>query len=329
MKKTSSQHLSQMVARRVSLDSSVRFRAHASGFNSAVAFNIRFVRAFFMLLVVGLASAPHLLVAQEIKLTSAVTQIVETVNVPARTSGVLESVNVREGQVVTQNEMLGAILDDGSRLKYERTRTEFAIAARAAKDDTLVRFAQKSLEVTQAELARSENVNQSVDSAVSDTELDHLRLQVSKAKLEVEKSKIDFEVAKLNAGLKEIDLKETKFELSKHEIRSPIAGQIELVERRAGEWIETGQPAFRIVRIDRLRAEGWLGVEEASQIRPNQSAEVTIHTPNRDDVTLGGNVTFISLNSNPVDGKIRVWVEFENPNQSLRPGLLADVVINN
>ena len=154
-------------------------------------------------------------------------------------------------------------------------------------------------------------------------------LLVSKAKLEVEKSKIDFEVAKLNASLKEIDLKETKFELSKHKIRSRIAGQIELVERRAGEWIESGQPAFRIVRIDRLRAEGWLGVEEASQIKPNESAEVTIHIPNRDDVTITGNVSFVSLNSNPVDGKIRVWVEFENPNKSLRPGLLADVIIKN
>lgn len=291
--------------------------------------SIQIVQAFLLLLILGLAWAPRSITAQEIKLTSAVTQIVETVNVPAQRSGVLEFVNVREGQVVSQNEMLGAILDDGSQLNYERARTEFAIAERAAKDDTLVRFAEKSLEVTQAELARSENVNRSVDSAVSDTELDHLRLLVSKAKLEVEKSKIDFEVAKLNASLKEIDLKETKFELSKHEIRSRIAGQIELVERRAGEWIESGQPAFRIVRIDRLRAEGWLGVEEASQIKPNQPAEVTIHMPNRDDVTIAGNVSFVSLNSNPVDGKIRVWVEFENPNKSLRPGLLADVVIKN
>ena len=291
--------------------------------------SIRIGQTFLLLLVMGSALAPHLIVAQEIKLTSAVTQIVETVDVPAQRSGVLETVGVREGQVVARSEMLGEILDDGSQLKYERTRTEFAIAQRAAKDDTLVRFAEKSLEVAQAELARSENVNQSVDSAVSDTELDHLRLLVSKARLEVEKSKIDFEVAKLNAGLKEIDLKETKFELSKHEIRSPIAGQVELVERRAGEWIEVGQPAFRIVRIDRLRAEGWLGVEEASQVKPNQPAEIAIHMPNRDDVTLAGNVAFVSLNSNPVDGKIRVWVEFDNPNQSLRPGLLADVVIKN
>ena len=291
--------------------------------------SIQIVRLIILLLVAGSILVPQSILAQEIKLTSAVTQIVETVNVPARRAGVLESVSVREGEVVEQNAMLGQILDDESKLNYERARTEFAIAERAAKDDTLVRFAEKSLDVTKAELARSENVNQSVDSAVSDTELDHLRLLVSKAKLEVEKSRIDFEVAKLNAGLKEIDLKETKFELSKHEIRSPIAGQIELVERRAGEWIETGQPAFRIVRIDRLRAEGWLGVEEASQVKSNQSAEVTIHTPNRDDVTLGGNVTFVSLNSNPVDGKIRVWVEFDNPNQSLRPGLLADVVIKN
>ena len=291
--------------------------------------SIHIARAFLLLHVMGMTLMPHAIIAQEISLTSAVTQIVETVNVPAQRSGVLEFVNVREGQAVNQNDVLGKILDDGSQLKYERSRTEFAIAERAAKDNTLVRFAQKSLEVTQAELARSESVNQSVDSAVSDTELDHLRLQVSKAKLEVEKSQIDFEVAKLNAGLKEIDLKETKFELSKHEIRARIAGQIELVERRAGEWIETGQPVFRIVRIDRLRAEGWLGVEDASQIKPNQAADVTIHMPNRDDVTLTGNVSFVSLNSNPVDGKIRVWVEFENPNQSLRPGLLADVIIKN
>ncbi len=267
------------------------------------------------------------LMSQEVQLDSAVTQILEAVDTPAQRSGVLESVTVREGQTVKKGEPLGKILDDGTRLKYERARYEYAMAQQLSKDKTLVKYASKSLEVSRAELSRSEKANQSVDLAVSDTELDHLRLVVSKSELEVEKSLIDFEVAKLNERLREVDLKESKFELSKHQLLSPIEGQVSVVNTRAGEWIEAGQTVFRIVRIDRLRVEGWVSVEQAVQIRTGQAAEVTIEIPNREAINKQGKVAFVSLEANPVDRKIRVWVEVDNQDQSLRPGLRAEVVI--
>ena len=288
----------------------------------------RIERQFFtaVVMLLSLAGATQLM-SQEVKLESARTQILESVDSPAQRSGVLGAVAVREGQTVKKGEQLGKILDDGSQLKYERARYEYAMAQQKSKDKTLVKYASKSLEVTRAELSRSEKANQSVALAVSDTELDHLRLVVSKAEFEVEKSLIEFEVAKLNERLREVDLKETKFELSKHVILSPIDGQVAVVNQRAGEWIETGQPVFRIVRIDRLRVEGWLSVEEAVQIKAGQAAEVTIEIPNREAINKQGEVAFVSLEANPVDRKIRVWVEIDNQDQSLRPGLRAEVVI--
>lgn len=279
-----------------------------------------------MLALVSLVSTSQLM-SQEVRLDSAVTQILEAVDMPAQRSGVLGSVTVREGKAVIKGEQLGKILDDGTRLKYERARYEYAMAQQMSKDKTLVKYASKSLEVTRAELSRSEKANQSVELAVSDTELDHLRLVVSKAELEVEKSLIDFEVAKLNERLREVDLKETKFELSKHELLSPIEGQVAVVNKRAGEWIEAGETVFRIVRIDRLRVEGWVSVEQAVHVRAGQIAEVNIEIPNREVINKQGEVTFVSLEANPVDRKIRVWVEVDNQDQSLRPGLRAEVVI--
>lgn len=267
------------------------------------------------------------LLSQEIRLESAVTQVLEAVDTAAQRSGVLESLNVREGQTVKQGDVLGKIIDDGSRLKYDRARYEYAIANQTSKDETLVKYASKSLEVARAELARSEGANRAVELAVSDTELDHLRLLVSKAELEVEKSLIEFEVAKLNERLREVDLKETKFELSKHEILSPIEGQVAVVKTRAGQWIQTGESVLRIVRIDRLRVEGWISVEQAIQIQQDQSAEVTIKVPNRADIKKQGKVVFVSLEANPVDRKIRVWIEIDNQDRTLRPGLRAEVVV--
>lgn len=268
------------------------------------------------------------LLSQEIRLESAVTQVLEAVDTAAQRSGVLESLDVKEGQTVKQGDVLGKILDDGSRLKYDRARYEYAIASQTSKDETLVKYASKSLEVARAELARSEGANRAVDLAVSDTELDHLRLLVSKAELEVEKSLIEFEVAKLNEKLREVDLKETKFELSKHEIISPIEGQVAVVKTCAGQWIETGESVLRIVRIDRLRVEGWVSVEQAIAIQPDQAAEVTIQIPNREDIKKQGKVTFVSLEANPVDRKIRVWIEIDNQDRTLRPGLRAQVVVS-
>ena len=81
------------------------------------------------------------------------------------------------------------------------------------------------------------------------------------------------------------------------------------------------------MRIDRLRVEGWVSVEQAAQIQLGQAADISIEIPNRDSVTKKGSVTFVSLEANPVDRKIRVWVEFENQDYSLRPGLRSNVTI--
>jgi multidrug efflux pump subunit AcrA (membrane-fusion protein) len=86
---------------------------------------------------------------------AAVIKIAEEASVPAAEAGVLDSIDIKEGQFVEEGQKLAAIRDKENRLKVERAALETDIALRKFQNDLDIRFAKKSTEVAKAELARS------------------------------------------------------------------------------------------------------------------------------------------------------------------------------
>ena len=96
--------------------------------------------------------------------------------------------------------------------------------------------------------------------------------------------------------------------------------------RHAGEWVEPGETMLRLIRVDRLRAEGFVN---AAKIRGElKGAPVTLMVtmPDKTTVEFPGKVVFVSLEVDPVNGQQRIWAEVENKDLKLRPGLKASMV---
>src|SRR5437588_8636617 len=92
--------------------------------------------------------------SSSIEIPSAVIKISEEVAVPARDAGVLAKIEVKEGQLVEEGDVVVRLLDTDVRLAVERARLEAEIALRKFKNDVDIRYAKKSTEVARAELAR-------------------------------------------------------------------------------------------------------------------------------------------------------------------------------
>lgn len=265
--------------------------------------------------------------AEEIAVSSTLLKIIESVEVPAQQSGTLQTVKPEPGMIVDRGEVIAQIDDAEKRLEVEQAKVERDIAQREAENDINVRFSEKSLEVATAELLRSEEALAIAEKSVSQTEMDRLRLVVEKSRLEIEQSQEKIAIAKLTAQLRETELMRISTQLAKHQIKSPIEGMVVSVFRRAGEWVEPSDSVLKVVRIDRLRAEGFIKTEEALIGLIGSPAKVTVEIPRQDPIIAEGKVTFVDPEIDPVNGQVRVWVDLDNKDLKLRPGLRASMTI--
>ncbi|HEY1599547.1 MAG TPA: HlyD family efflux transporter periplasmic adaptor subunit [Pirellulales bacterium] len=256
-----------------------------------------------------------------LEVEQALVTLIEQVDVPAREAGVLAAVEVREGQLVAAGDLLGRMDDSQPQLTKKKAEIELDIAKVAAENDVEVRFAQKSTEVTRAELKRASESMEKYNRSVSATEIDRLKLEAERAALQIEQAQEDLKVSKYTERLKQNELDFAIWTVEKLRIKSPLAGMVVEVNQRPGEWIEPGETMFRVVRIDRLRVEAFLDSHEAGDNLVGREVTLSVELPGRDQGEFSGKVVFVSPEVDPVNGQVRVWAEVDNRQSRLRPGL--------
>lgn len=238
------------------------------------------------------------------------------------------------------------------------------IAAMKAANDVAVRHASKSRDASKAEFDRAVQARKAFEKSISQTELDRLKLVLERNELEIEKAKFEKDLADLQQQIedstiaeqnqiverltlsveqaqlqKEVDeltrdvkactLDQAKLQLARRGLRSPLDGEVAEVFRHRGEWLEPGERVMRVVRLDRLKVEGF--VDSRTITSSLRGAAVRVQVTLSDDekpVLVKGRIVFISSEIDPVNAQVRVWAEVENPDLLLRPGLPAEMFID-
>lgn len=263
--------------------------------------------------------------AEEIEV---IVRLIEEVRTSAREPGVLTEVAVKEGQIVRQGDLLARIEDSQARYRHRRAELELQVAREEAENDVIVRTAEKVAAVTRNDWQRAQRTVEKNPNAISDSEVEHLRLTSEKAELDIERAQRDFRVAQVNRDLKETELAYAAQTLERHQITAPIDGMVVEVNRRRGEWVEPGETVLRIVRIDRLRAEGF---SDARLPRPDwigRPVTIRVDLGGPAPEPCSGKIAFVSPEIDPVNSQVVLWAEIDNPDLRLRPGLRGTMTID-
>ena len=280
-----------------------------------------------LLLMAVLAWAEPEKPSDGLKIESTLVTLIEQVEVPALEAGALAALAVREGQLVTEGMLLGQIDDAEAQIARAKARIEFENAEKQATNDIRVRFAKKASDVAAAELKRAVDARERFEKSVSDSEHDRLRLSAQKAVLEIEQAQHEFEIAQFTKQVNENQLALADRNIARRKIVSPIAGVVVQVNKHRGEWVEPGKTVLRILRIDPLRAEGFVKADDVKEDLAGRKVKLTVTIPGRDKTDFSGKVVFVSPEINPVNGQIRVWAEIENRDLLLRPGMRGTLQI--
>lgn len=266
--------------------------------------------------------------AGDVRIDAVLVTLIEKVDVPAPEAGVLMRIAAKEGQIVEEGQLLGQIDDREVAIICARAEADLAQARRLAENDIKVRFARKSEEVAKAELKRSLTSVENFPKSVSQSELDRLRLVAEKATLEIEQAAEDLAVAQLQKSLKEHDLERATLQRDRRKIMAPLTGMVVEWKKHRGEWVEPGAVVVRVIRMHRLRAEGFAAAGGLPLSAVGQPVTFKTERPGQPPLTLSGELAFVSPEIDPVNGQVRFWAEIDNPQLQLRPGQAGTLTIH-
>ena len=197
---------------------------------------------------------------------SGVIKIIDSIQIPASKEGIIEQIRIQEGNLVKKDQVVARIKSDEAKLLLDQASKKLEISKKSSESDVDVRFAQKSLEVAKSELNRALASNRRIQNSVPQAEVEKLQLEVHRQTLQLEQSKRDFEIAKMKVELDAHDIKLRKIDLDKANILSPIDGMVVAVKSKKGEWVQPGQTVLQVVRLNRLKVEGFVSTLDASQL---------------------------------------------------------------
>ena len=248
----------------------------------------------------------------------------KSVNVPVEQAGVLTELLVREGQLVKRGQLIGKLDDSDLLLQIERAETEKQIAVMAAESQIDIEYARKSRDVASADLRRSEQANLRVANTVSVAKIARQTLERDRTMLQLQKAERDYRIAGLKAQLAQKDIDVARSQLRKTQVLSPAGGMVVAVKSEPGEWVEPSQTLITVVRVDRLRVEGFVKAETARLVKVGMPVEVKFKEDWVSD-KFTGKIVFVNPEANPHNMTIQIWAEIENTNQVLLPGLRGDI----
>lgn len=262
-----------------------------------------------------------------IEAESVLLRVIDQVDVPANSAGILAGLHVTEGTAVKAGQLLANVDDFESALSLERARLEQNIAKMQIANDVSVRTAETEFHFAKKNYERMKKAADSLPGSVSEAELAQLQLEGLRAKLQLEDANRTLELAKATLLLKENDLQTMQRKVEIQKILAPIGGHIEHVLHRKGEWVKPGDNVVRIISLRRLRAEGFvrsdgsgMRLKDAKVQLAVEQAGKTKHYP--------GKVVFVHSEMDPVNGRMRVWAEIDNSRNQLRPGMRAKMTIH-
>ena len=185
--------------------------------------------------------------------------------------GIIEQINVRRGDLVTQDQVLAQLDSRREQLMVELARLQ-------AKQDTEIRSQQTRLGFQRLEKERAEKLFER--QILSDKLLDEAKVQETIARLDLESAAVRHEVAKVELALAEESL-------DQRTIRSSIDAVVTEVSKAPGEYIHEQATLLTLARIDELNVEVFVPVLRYGQIQPNQQAIVEPVQP------IGGHYTAV------------------------------------
>ncbi len=228
----------------------------------------------------------------------------------AEVGGPVTEVFVDSGDAVQAGDPLVQIRDTEYRERLNQAQAGLQVA------EAQTRQAQANLAALQNQLERIQSLTERRLETVSALEDIQVQVDVAQANVELRR-------AQENQAQSVVE--ERRLELANTTIRAPISGMVGQRNVERGQIVSASAPLFIIGDLDDVRIEMLLTERMLTYIREGMS--VSLYSENWPDLRFDASVSRISpfLDANTL--RTQAYVEMENPDRMLRPGMFLNADI--
>ena len=264
-------------------------------------------------------------------------EAIETV-VSAETGGSLLWFTPVEGQQVAPGTALGVI--DTTRLALDREQLgaqRTAVRARVSESDRQIGVLAVQREIAGRAYARTRRLfaeQAATAQQLDQAERDYRVLGEQIAAARAQRQSVTQDVVAGDARVAQIAER-----IAKSRISAPFAGTVLATYARAGEYVQPGQPLFRIANLDTLTLRAYVTEPQLAQLRLGQRVLVNVDRGGSVRLTVPGTVSWIASKAEftptPVQTRderadlvYAVKIRVPNPSGVLKIGMPADVALS-
>lgn len=251
---------------------------------------------------------PSLLLAQPAAISGldCVIEPFQEVALSAAVSGILESISVERGELVTRGQLL-------ARLNSGVERASVDLARQQAESELALTSQKERLELAQRSLARVDTLHS--NKMISEMEQDETRTNASLAQL-------DYDIAAEQQRIAQLEFQRAQEVLKLREIVSPLDGYVVDRFKSVGEYVEE-QPILVLAQVNPLHVEVIAPVDLYRQVEVGMMATVMPEAP------IGGSLQAVVKTVDPVvdaaSGTFRIRLELDNSDNSIPAGIACEV----
>jgi RND family efflux transporter MFP subunit len=218
------------------------------------------------------------------------------VSLSARAAGVVDALNVPEGQEVAAGQAIISLDSDQEQ-------------AEVLQAEAAVRGTKAEMERATSELERMQSLRE--DKIYSDKQFLEAKAQAAQARSRFEQSEAGLQMARVR--------------LANRTIKSPIAGIFLKTNKLVGEAVERYETVARVVDVTSLEMVVFCDARYFSLFKTGQHVDVRVFKSTEDQPVVTGLIVHKDPIIDPSSGTFRVKVKIERSEQSV-PGLSAMLI---
>ena len=198
-----------------------------------------------------------------------------------------------EGQQVAPGPTLGVI--DTSDLALDRTQLRAqrtAVGARVSESERQIGVLAVQREIAGRAYARTRRLfaeQAATAQQLDQAERDYRVLGEQIAALRAQRNSVTQDVAASDARVAQIAER-----IAKSRVTAPFAGTVLATYARAGEYVQAGQPLFRLANLDTLTLRAYVTEPQLAQLKLGQRVQVTVDRGEGNRLAMPGTVSWIA-----------------------------------
>ena len=255
--------------------------------------------------------------------------------VAAQATGELESLGASEGTVLAPGIVVAVI--DASSLELQLQQLNAQRTASASRVDEVTRHIE-GLETQQAIAQRAYERARRLYGAQAATvqQLDQAERDYRTLAAQIQAAHAQRQTATRDVASADARVALIQDQIRKSRVTNPIGGTVLVTFAKAGEFVQTGQPLYKIANLDTLELRAYVSEPQLAHLRIGQSVQVSVDVTEKSRRMLPGTITWISAQAEftptPIETRdersnlvYAIKVRVPNRDGALKIGMPADV----